>query len=322
MTLAIDAYGADLRKEGDELVVLADGVERTFELPLIERLILTSGASLSHDLLMSLLARGIPTSFLSRDGEYVGRLEGPGKGGIARARAQFKARAPHEVLAIANEFVAAKVANQARLIRSAQSHHRIPHHVALPEHRTPPEDLEHLMGMEGMAARTYWAALKHAIAPDWNFPGRTGRGANDPVNACLNYLYAVLLSEVVESCHRAGLHPDAGFLHADRPGRPSLALDLMEPLRPWLADRILVRMIAQGRLDRKGFEQGERGLRIAEPNREALIGELLRELKKDAPPNGLQNGSWSQILHAQTESLATALLDPQQSFKAVRVKRR
>lgn len=321
MTLAIDAYGADLRKEGDELIVLADGVEKTFELPLIERLILTSGASLSHDLLMSLLGRGIPTTFLSRDGDYVGRLEAPGRGGIARARAQFRERPAQEVLSIATELVGAKVANQSHLVRAAKRHNRIPSHLATPDPVAGAQDIEQLMGIEGMAARTYWSALRHMIPESWGFPGRTGRGANDPVNACLNYLYAILLSEVVESCHRAGLHPDAGFLHADRPGRPSLAIDLMEPLRPWLVDRLLLRMIGQNRLDRDGFEPGERGRRIAEPNREALIGELLRELNKEAPANGLQQGSWSQVLHAQTEALASHLLNPQRPFKAVRVKR-
>lgn len=105
-----------------------------------------------------------------------------------------------------------------------------------------PDWRNRIMGIEGQAAALYWAGLSQSGLLPPVFPGRTGRGAQDPVNAALNYGYAILRSQIWHSILIAGLEPYVGVLHVDRPGKPSLALDLMEEYRPWVVDRAVIKM--------------------------------------------------------------------------------
>ncbi|MFW5697991.1 MAG: CRISPR-associated endonuclease Cas1 [Fimbriimonadaceae bacterium] len=127
----------------------------------------------------------------------------------------------------------------------------------------------------------------------------------DPFNAMLNYGYALLLSQTVQSCESAGLHPDGGYLHADRPGRPSLALDLMEPFRPVLVDRVVLRLVRQRAVQASQAEPDEKmGFRLTEPLRQRLAAEFFREIAKKAT-------GWPSYRHAlqrQSQSLAVHLV--------------
>ena len=117
-----------------------------------------------------------------------------------------------------------------------------------------------LMGIEGQCARLYWGALGYLIPEEYDWPGRTGRHATDPVNCLLNYGYGILYGEVQNALALAGLEPYAGIIHTDRPGKPSLTLDLIEEFRAPVVDRTViglvnrhydVRFTDDGRLERE-----------------------------------------------------------------------
>jgi CRISPR-associated protein Cas1 len=99
-----------------------------------------------------------------------------------------------------------------------------------------------LLSIEGRASKRYWAGVALALPPELGWPGRRGRGARDPFNSALNYGYAILLRQVEHAVVCAGLDPFAGFVHVDRPGRPSLSLDLIEEFRQAVVDRTVLGM--------------------------------------------------------------------------------
>jgi len=124
----------------------------------------------------------------------------------------------------------------------------------------PPVDA--LRGIEGDAARIYFSVFDHLIVAqkdEFRFVERSRRPPLDSVNALLSFLYALLAHDGRAACKCAGLDPVVGFLHADRPGRPSLALDLMEELRPFLADRLVLVLINRQQIHGKGFRGAESG---------------------------------------------------------------
>lgn len=321
MTLLVDQFDAELRKDADELIVRTPNGERRVPLRQVERLILCTGASVSSDLLVALVRLGVPTVLIARDGDFLGRLEGPDGGRVARLRAQLAA-SPSRRLDLARAIVVAKRDNQQALLLAAARNRRLGETFA----QLPDPDLNlardpaGLLGLEGLVARAYWAAIQSLIPPEWGFSLRAYRPAPDPVNAALNYLYAILRAQVEEGIHRAGLHPDAGFLHADRPGRPSLALDLMEPFRPWLADRIVVRLFAQGRFAPEDFEADETlGWSLGEKGRERCVAEFFAERAKGPPCCDVgERASWPDVFAEQAERLARALLTGE-PFEPVRI---
>jgi CRISPR-associated protein Cas1 len=115
--------------------------------------------------------------------------------------------------------------------------------------------------MEGDAARTYFGVFDHLITArgEFEFRGRTRRPPLDPVNALLSFVYTLLVHDVTSALETNGLDPCVGYLHAERPGRPSLALDLMEEFRPILADRLVLSLINRRQVRASGFQTTESG---------------------------------------------------------------
>ena len=133
-----------------------------------------------------------------------------------------------------------------------------------------------LMGIEGQAAATYWQGVKRAVAVGDDWPGRRGRGARDPANAALNYAYGILYGQVEWAIVLAGLDPYAGFCHADRPGKPSLVLDLIEEFRQAAADRSVFAMLNRG----TSIELDEQGL-LTRDSRQQVAEQVLDRLGRE-----------------------------------------
>jgi CRISPR-associated protein Cas1 len=207
--------------------------------------------------------------WLTSTGRFKARVEGPVRGNVLLRRAQHLALShPQRPCAIAKQFVAAKVQNSRHtLLRAAreapestdagplaEAAQRLA--VILPRVRET-ADLDVLRGAEGEAARTYFGVFGHmvrgdreAFAPD----GRTRRPPRDRANAVLSFLYALLRGECASALEGVGLDPQVGYLHALRPGRPALALALMEELRPVLADRLALTLINRRQLQAGHFD--------------------------------------------------------------------
>lgn len=139
-----------------------------------------------------------------------------------------------------------------------------------------------LFSIEGRAAQRYWAGMAHLLPPHLAWPGRIGRGAADPFNSALNYGYGILYAQIERAITLAGLDPYAGFLHADRPGKPSLVMDLIEPFRAPIVDRTLLGLVNRG----TQLEQDEHGYLTDKTRRhiaEKTLGRLdTPELWQDA----------------------------------------
>jgi CRISPR-associated protein Cas1 len=168
------------------------------------------------------------------------------------------------------------------------------------------------MGIEGIAARSYYQALQHFFPPSWQFNGRNRRPPKDPINALLSWGYGVLLARIFAVCVKAGLDPYLGFFHAIQPYRPNLVLDLMEEFRPVLVDYCVISLINSQALDPTDFEpspDGE-GIWLGLMAKKLLLKELEERLNQPLlyPPQN-RKLKLSQIFLEQARMLARCLLE-------------
>jgi CRISPR-associated protein Cas1 len=273
--LGIFGFGAMAGLEGERIVLRRKG-EVVFEAPIrsFRSVHVDSyGMAISTPLLEELASRDIPV-VLSRPGSRAWAVLRPlaSKGGAEQLRAQLAAHAGPLSIAVARELIGAKLANQERLLRyyaKAKARRTAPEGVRL---REAADRISALAGelpsiddtdveaarrkafsVEGRAGSVYWTALKDVLGD--GFPGRTGRGAGDPVNMALNYGYGVLYAATWSAVARAGLDPAVGVLHASTGDRGALVFDLVEPFRVPVVDRAVVGLVSRGKeikLNREG----------------------------------------------------------------------
>ncbi len=274
-TLYVTTQGAYLCKEGTNVIVRVEN-ETRLALP-IQTIggIVCFGNVLCTPFLLGMCGReGVAVTFLTENGRFLARVEGEQSGNVLLRRAQHEATMSESYAAgVAGAIVSAKIANsRAALQRAIRDHgdkldiswvnwpvRRLRRLLAL---CTRQQQLTAVRAMEADAARAYFRAFNKLIVigdPAFAFKGRTRRPPLDRVNAMLSFVYALLAHDVAAACESVGLDPQMGFLHADRPGRPSLALDLMEELRPVLADRLVLSLINRKQVISKGFTVRENG---------------------------------------------------------------
>ncbi len=271
-TLAIDQFGSYLGKHSERLQVKVKG-QLVAEAPLLTLenvLILSGGVSLSSDALRLCAENGIPIHCLSSRGEPYAALYAAGLGGtVATRRAQYEAYKDARGVALAAAFAMGKIQNQARLLKYAAKNRKqkapecyaalqaaakkvAAHLNGVTQWQRTATDLNAettraaLLSIEGRAAQAYWEGVGMLAPAALAWPGRVGRGAHDPLNAALNYGYGVLYGQVERAILLAGLDPYAGFIHVDRPGKPSLVLDLIEEFRAPIVDRAILGIVGQG----------------------------------------------------------------------------
>lgn len=238
--------------------------------------------------LMALCAqRGVALSFLTENGFFLARVTGGVHGNVLLRRKQYRtADAETESLKIASAFILAKVANcRTALLRAARDHEEAintekvlaaAHKLSLQTQAIEnAESVEMLRGIEGDAAKIYFGVFDQLILTnkkDFFLYDRNRRPPLDNMNALLSFLYTLLTHDVQAALETVGLDPAVGFLHAERPGRPSLALDLMEELRPVLADRLALSLVNRKQISGEGFRQKESGgVIMDEDTRKAVI---------------------------------------------------
>lgn len=271
-TIYVTSEGAYCRKDGANIVVEVEGKERgRAPIHVIGGLVCLGLASVSPSLMNACTEAGVTISFLTEHGRFLARVEGPRSGNVLVRRTQHRvADQPDRSLVIAKGVVAAKLANQRTVMRRALRDHGPSPSLAAAEARIThvsrralaAENMDMLRGHEGEGAALYFGAFDAMIRhddPKFSFGGRSRRPPLDRANALLSFLYAVLGNDCRGALEGVGLDPAIGFLHADRPGRMSLALDLMEEMRPVLADRLALSLINRRQLAVSDFEEGEAG---------------------------------------------------------------
>jgi CRISPR-associated protein Cas1 len=258
----------------------------TIRIDELEQLVLCGVVQITTQAMRALLRKGVETAFLTQSGAFVGRLSGPSAGRAELRRTQYRAlERPEAALDLARRIVAGKIRNQRSLLLRFQRrrpHERVARALVslrlLGEDVPAAPDLDVLRGLEGRAAADYFAAFGALIGvPDITFDGRKRRPPPDPVNILLSFGYTLLGHLVQGYCELAGLDPHLGALHAVSYGRPSLALDLMEEMRPVVVDAAVLRAINTRAVRADDFVP-------VDPGAEAPVEDAWdREEEEDAP---------------------------------------
>lgn len=286
-TLFITLDGAWLGKDGEAVIVRHEH-ETKIRVPLhnLDGIVaLGWDISCSAPLMAACAEAGVTLSFCTPYGKFQAAVRGFTSGNVLLRREQYR-RADDEAasLAIARNCVAAKIANQRTvLLRAIRDHGGDERTATLnaacaelaynAQTTTRMTTLDMLRGLEGDAAKRYFDVFPCLITnPAFTFNGRVKRPPTDPVNALLSFLYAMLAHDCRSACETVGLDPQAGFLHRDRPGRASLALDLMEELRPVLADRLALSLINRQQVKASDFALKETGaVEMKDTTRKAVL---------------------------------------------------
>jgi CRISPR-associated protein Cas1 len=262
-------------------------VEKT-RLPVhtLEAIICFGQMTVSTPLIGFLGERGVGLTFLSRSGRFLGRVEGPVRGNVHLRHAQILASHNEEIAGrLACSFVQSKVANSRNiLLRGARDHTDRKEAEGLRQAASelagigaelcPERGVDTLRGLEGAAASIYWRAFDALIRANrehFFFRQRSRRPPLDRMNALLSFGYALLVNDVRSALEAVGLDPATGFLHALRPGRPALALDLMEELRAWHSDRMALSLVNLRRLKGDDFDVSPTGVRLHDAPRKLVI---------------------------------------------------
>ena len=274
-TLYVTTQGAYLSKEGETVSVSVEH-EKRLQVP-VHTLggIVCFGRVMCSPFLMGFCAaNGVGLSFLTENGRFLARVQGPVSGNVLLRREQYR-RADDPVFSaqMTRFILTGKIANTRTVLQRAVRDHGeklaradLEQTIAEMGERLKRLDridsLDVLRGVEGESARGYFAVFDHLITSQkeaFFFKGRNRRPPLDNVNCLLSFLYTLLMHDVRSALEGVGLDPAVGFLHRDRPGRPGLALDLMEEFRPFLADRLVLSLINLGQVVAKGFKVSETG---------------------------------------------------------------
>jgi CRISPR-associated protein Cas1 len=285
-TLYVHTHGSHLALEQDSVIVAREGTRTRLPLQRLDAFVLIGNITASPQLLSRCASDGRAITWLSPSGRFRFRIQGPTGGNVLLRRAQHTRHVdPAARAQLASAFVAGKIKNCRQVLLAAARN--------TPEARTADElrgiaervtlqladlktsiDLDRIRGIEGHAARTYFTGLR-AVVRDGDIPPaptRTRRPPLDPLNALLSFSYALLRTRCEGALETVGLDPQIGYLHGLRPGRSSLALDLMEELRPLVADRFVVTMLNRRQLRDEHFDTGLDGaVSLNHAGRSALL---------------------------------------------------
>jgi CRISP-associated protein Cas1 len=302
-----------VRKESERLKVFKNQVLiKELRVQDFRRFFIHSSSTLTTDALMMLAEKGIDVVYF--DGyDVAGRFIGPDNKNVRLRIAQVEMHLSEErSLHIARNMVMAKIKNTRtslqRYARRRKLHLDQPIQslkIAMKQCLTA-SDLNHLRGIEGMAARQYFEAFPLLIQKeDFPFHGRSRRPTKDPINALLNYGYALLRAEISGALRAAGLDPYIGFLHRERYGRESLALDMMEEFRCLLVDNLVVKLINQGSIQVNDFQHDQGEPRLKKAARKRFLQEFDKRRKDSVYHSFLEKKyTYREILHKQAILLA------------------
>ena len=287
-TLHVMTQGMYLHRDG-ETVSVKLGSELKLRVPVhtLEGLVCWGQVSCSPPLLGLCCEKGVGISFLTEQGRFIARVQGPVSGNVLLRRQQYRMADGGELaLPMVRSIVTAKIANsRISLLRSARETGDEPRQALLREaanrlswvglDSAKAASVDEARGHEGLAGQVYFGVFDSMITGDceaFRFGGRSRRPPLDRTNALLSFVYALLRHDIESALETVGLDPAVGFLHTDRPGRPSLALDLMEELRSVLADRLVLTLINRRQVQAEGFvEQDGGGIFLEEATRKTVI---------------------------------------------------
>ena len=266
-TLYVTEPGARLEKEYRRLLITKDD-EVIMRVPLsrVTEVVLIGWVGVTTPALLALLRAGIGLSFVSRIGRLEGRLSPPMARNIPLRHQQYRqAQKSAFCLEIARSIVQGKLRNQRTMARRLCRRHSTINAAQIAKisqavHQvSSATSMARLRGLEGTGARAYFRILRESLHRHWEFEKRTRRPPTDPVNALLSLGYTLLTQNMMTAIEIAGLDPYDGFFHADKHGRPALALDLMEEFRSVIVDSVVLTLLNKRMLKPDDFQHGGQG---------------------------------------------------------------
>lgn len=281
-TLFVMTEGSYLAKDGDTVAVRIEKQTKA-RLPFhnLDGIVCLGRIGLSPQLMQAASQAGISISLLDHRGRFRAAIQGFTSGNVLLRREQYRAADDESrALNIARSFVLGKLGNCRTVLRRAirdansleprvqvleQAAVRMKIGIDAAQKAT---SLEQLRGIEGEAATQYFAAfnaLQSNFQKNFAFEKRSKRPPLDPINSLMSFIYTLLTHDLRSACESVGLDAAVGYLHRDRPGRPGLALDLMEEFRPWLADRLVFSLINRQQLNPSSFQVLENGAVLISP---------------------------------------------------------
>lgn len=299
-TLFVTTPGTSLHLDGDAIRVRHPDLTGRRLIPLlrIDHVVAWNGVDVSNDLIHRCAADGRSITWLSRNGRFLARSSGPQHGSPHLRLAQYRAfDDPDRRRAISAACIAGKLHNYRQLLlrtaRDASGTRQTELRTVAARHAdaltnvSSADDLNQLLGIEGTAARDYFQALD-LLAPGVA-AGRTRRPPLDPVNCLLSFGYGMLRIAVHGALEQVGLDPYLGFLHGIRPGKPALALDLMEELRPLIVDRLVLTLVNRHQLQHQHtLEQPGGAVELTDEGRRFFLEQWSLARERTWPHAGLQ----------------------------------
>ena len=317
-TLYITTPQTYLAKDGECVSINCEGkVKGKIPVHTLEGLVLFGQISCSPYVLGHCAEHGVGVSWLTEYGRFMAAMQGPVSGNVLLRKAQYKySEEPKFTASLARAFTIGKVNNCRTVLRRTareRPNPKLDHACtrlteALARLRNT-QTLEVVRGIEGEAAAAYFGAFNSLIAsndPAFAFRGRNRRPPLDIVNCLLSFIYTLLTHDVRSALEVVGLDPAVGFLHRDRPGRPSLALDMIEEFRPYIADRLVLTLINKGQVAAKGFVKQESGAVVMSDatRKEVLLAWQQRKAEEVRHPFLEENMPVGLLWHAQARLLA------------------
>ncbi|MBM4043807.1 MAG: type I-C CRISPR-associated endonuclease Cas1 [Planctomycetes bacterium] len=321
-TLFVTTQGAYLNKEGEAVVVSVDReVKLRVPVHTLGGIVCFGNVMCSPYLMHHCAENNVAVSFLSENGRFLARVQGPVSGNVLLRRQQYRlADDPSASAGIARAVVLAKAANaRAVLQRAARDHESkdgmegveaaVARIGVLIRAAQDERALDAIRGREGDISQTYFSVFDRLITAQKDaffFRGRSRRPPLDNMNALLSFIYTLLAHDCVGALEAVGLDPQVGFLHRDRPGRPSLALDLMEEFRPFFADRLTLSLVNLKQVQGDGFSKSESGAveMTDETRKTVLVAYQRRKQEEMMHPFVQESAPLGIFIHLQAQLLA------------------
>lgn len=324
-TLYVTTQGAYLHKDGESVVVKVEQ-ENRLRLPIhtLSSIVCFGQVSCSPFLLGHCAEKDVAVSFMTTYGKFLARLQGPVCGNVLLRREQYRSADDLSASAkISRMFVCGKITNSRTVLSRVLRDHA--DKVDVPAIRgvcdlftshsrqvLAQNSLDSIRGYEGRAAKDYFGMFGQLVVTKkegFEFTGRNRRPPLDRINCLLSFLYTLLYHDARSALESVGLDPAVGFLHRDRPGRLSLALDLMEEFRPILADRLALSLVNLGQVKKKGFVISESGaVKMDDETRKVLLVAYQKRKQEDVEHPFLQERvPAGMLLFVQAQLLARYL---------------
>lgn len=329
MKIIVDGFEKSICKRDNQIVIKEKGKEREFfVVDDLSQVLITGKGSITFDAMELLAKNGVDCLSLDWRGNLLFRINTNESKNVKIRKEQYYALKDSRSGILAKAFIFGKIENQkatlGTLIKSRKDNNelliqreKLKEFLVKIEEITPkPIDKirSTLLGIEGIASVEYWKGFRHGLKNDFGFYTRSGRNAQDPINALLNYGYAILQSEIEKSLNIVGLDVYCGFIHADRHGRSSLVFDLIEEFRQQLVDKIVLKIVNKNQVTNDDFDMDDTVI-IKNSAKKLIISQILDKIHKKVSYNN-KKITYSNIILNQSRSIVNFLIDntPYQPF--------